>query len=152
MGSTVMLDSGPLGRLCTPVATPEVARAWEWVMSRINSGDKIAIPEIADYEVRRELIRTKRSRSIKRLDDLASAQSMQYIAISTRAIRLAAELWAATRNTGYPTSHSAALDGDVILASQAILLADTGTEVTVLTMNEPHLSRFVPTLNWNQII
>jgi hypothetical protein len=40
----------------------------------------------------------------------------------------------------------------VILASQAILLADTGTEVTVLTMNEPHLSRFVPTLNWNQII
>jgi hypothetical protein len=46
-------------------------------MSRINSGDKIAIPEIADYEARRELIRTKRSRSIKRLDDLVLAQSMQ---------------------------------------------------------------------------
>lgn len=43
----------------------------------------------------------------------------------------AAELWAQARIEGYPTAHSEAIDGDVILAAQAILIQLQGHSVTI---------------------
>jgi hypothetical protein len=40
----------------------------------------------------------------------------------------------------------AALDGDVILAAQAILVSGT-----VITSNRKHLSQFVPTKDWSEL-
>jgi hypothetical protein len=54
----------------------------------------------------------------------------------------AAALWAAVRNAGMARAHPAALDGDAILAAQAILAADAGYTLTIATNNPRHLLRF----------
>jgi hypothetical protein len=43
------------------------------------------------------------------------------------------------------------LDGDVILASQAILVNNYGHEVIVATTNTKHLSLFVDAREWQDI-
>jgi hypothetical protein len=63
-------------------------------------------------------------------------------------MRWAAELWAQARQGGYPTAPDPALDGDVILAAQALSL---GVPVVVATANVAHLSRFVPADVWQNI-
>lgn len=55
----------------------------------------------------------------------------------------AAELWAKVRNQGKSTADNKALDGDVILASQSILVANYGHEVIIATSNKKHLSIFI---------
>ena len=55
----------------------------------------------------------------------------------------AAELWAAARRAGLPTAGPDALDGDCILAAQALLSVGPSDTVTVASDNVAHLSRFV---------
>jgi len=64
------------------------------------------------------------------------------------AMRRAAELWALARGSGQPTASDHALDGDVILAAQALSL---NTPVVVATGNPSHLTRFVPAELWSNI-
>ena len=52
----------------------------------------VVVPEIADYEVRRELIRARRTAGIARLGALVS--QVEYLAITTTAMCRAAEIWA----------------------------------------------------------
>ena len=61
-------------------------------------------------------------------------------------MRKAAEIWANARGHGMPTAAEQALDGDVILAAQA--LAVNGT---VVTTNPKHVSRFVDAKEWTEI-
>jgi len=79
-----------------------------------------SVPEIADYEVRRELIRAGQTRGVQRLDLLC--EGFNYLPLTTEIMRIAAELWATARNAGTPTASDAALDADVILAAQAMVL------------------------------
>ncbi|MBC6433527.1 hypothetical protein FM036_45215 [Nostoc sp. HG1] len=44
-----------------------------------------------------------------------------------------------------------ALDGDVILASQSILVANYGHEVIIATSNKKHLSIFIDAREWQEI-
>ncbi len=55
------------------------------------------------------------------------------------------------RQRGRPTADPKALDGDVILAAQATLVADEGNEVIVATTNVGHLSQFVDAREWRLI-
>jgi hypothetical protein len=55
----------------------------------------VIVPEIADYEVRRELLRAKKERGLARLDALASR--LKYLPITTAAMRQAAVFWAEAR-------------------------------------------------------
>ena len=105
------------------------------------------VPEIADYEVRRELIRARRSAGIDRLD--AFIDAVEYLAITTPAMRQAATFWAEARQQGRPTAADPALDGDLILAAQAATLSRD--RVIVATTNVRHLSRFVPAELWSDI-
>jgi len=68
--------------------------------------------------------------------------------LSTEAVRLAAEPWARVRREGRPTASDAALDGDALVAAQAILLGD---DVVVATDNINHISRFITADNWKNI-
>ena len=63
----------------------------------------------------------------------------------------AAELWARARNEGKPTADNKSLDGDVILAAQAVLVAGYGHEVIIATSNVKHLSLFADAREWQSI-
>ncbi|WP_338076332.1 nuclease [Chlorogloeopsis fritschii] len=112
------------------------------------SGDhRIIVPEIADYEVRRELLRANRVKGIARLDTLI--EFLEYLPITTATMRQAAIFWAQARQQGKPTADDKAIDGDMILAAQAVTLCVSN--VVIATTNVGHLSRFVPADLWQNI-
>jgi predicted nucleic acid-binding protein len=113
----------------------------------VAQGHRVMVPEIADYEVRRELLRANKAAGIARLDALA--RSLEYLPLTTRAMHQAASFWAQARQQGRPTAVDAALDGDMILAAQAVTLNEPG--VVVATTNVRHLSRFVAADLWSNI-
>jgi predicted nucleic acid-binding protein len=149
MSRLIVLDSGPLGMVTNPKAKGVPLACQQWLKSLLQRGERVAIPEIADYEVRRELLRAGLLRSVRRLDDLK--QTLEYIPIQTDAMLLAANLWAEARQTGQPTADPKALDGDVILSAQARLLCDETTNAIVATTNVAHLSRFITAFDWQSI-
>ncbi len=118
-----MLDSGPLGLVTNPKDNThqDCKDCKEWFQGLMLRGETVVLPEIADYEMRRELIRGRKTEGIKRLDALKS--QLLYCPITTDTMRLAAQLWAEARKRGKPTAPDKALDGDVILAAEARLLA-----------------------------
>jgi predicted nucleic acid-binding protein len=122
-----------------------------WLDSQVRQGAIVLIPEIADYEVRRELLRVGRQRSIQQLDQIKAV--FEFVPLTTPMILKAAELWAIARQTGLPTADPQALDGDVILAAQAIEVAQQQHQaVTIATTNVGHLSRFTTALNWQNVV
>ncbi len=122
----------------------------QWLADLLGQGAQVLVPEITDYEVRRELIRARRTRGITHLDQLKATAG--YIPITTDTMLLAAELWAQVRRQGQPTAPNLALDGDVIFAAPAQPLAQRESEpVMVATTNVGHLSRFVPARLWYEI-
>src|SRR5690242_5187740 len=101
-----------------PRSSPENDACKEWLASAALRGATIALPEIADYEVRRELIRAGKSAGLGRLDALK--RLLTYAPITTAVMLRAAEFWAAARNAGRPAADDSSLDGDMILAAQAV--------------------------------
>jgi hypothetical protein len=91
----IVLDSGPLGLITNPKLSPESIACTQWLQSHITSGSRTIIPEIADYEVRRELLRANKTKGIARLDELA--RSIEYLPLTTVAMRQAAKLWSQAR-------------------------------------------------------
>jgi predicted nucleic acid-binding protein len=136
----VVLDAGPLGLASKPRGKPNVARCRDWLRALDAAGVRVVVPEVADYEVRRELIRAGATAGLVRLELLESA--LDYDPITTPAMRRAAELWATVRNAGLPTAHPLALDADCVLAAQALLLGGPDDTVTIATTNARHLTRF----------
>ncbi|MBA3785800.1 MAG: PIN domain-containing protein [Acidobacteria bacterium] len=136
MNEIVLLDASPLGMISNPSATPANLECYNWMESLVMSGCRVIVPEIADYEVRRELLRAGKTRGLARLDLLKN--TLDYLPLTTAIMLKAAELWAQARNQGTPTADAKALDCDVILAAQA--LAENGI---VATENVGHLSLFV---------
>jgi predicted nucleic acid-binding protein len=149
MNRLILLDSGPLGMVTNPKAKGLPLACQQWLKMLLKRGERFAIPEIADYEVRRELLRANLLKSVHRLDHLT--QTLEYIPIQTDTMLLAASLWAEVRKMGQPTADPKALDGDVILAAQAQILANKMTPVIIATTNVGHLSRFATALNWQDI-
>jgi hypothetical protein len=150
MSGSVFLDSGPLGLVTQwKGRSPEVDACRQWLTDLLANGWIVYLPEIADYEVRRELVRSGKVSSVRRLDGLVAA--VTYLAITTEAMRVAADLWAQARNGGWATSDPKALDGDVILAAQALTLRPTPANLVIATENVAHLSRYAPAQDWRSI-
>jgi len=105
-------------------------------------------PAIIYFEVRRELLRAQKTAGLARLDALVEIESNRYLELTDGALRLAAELWAKSRQQGRPTSSAHDLDIDVILAAQALTF-DGGAEIVVVTTNTRHLGQFVNARLWN---
>jgi predicted nucleic acid-binding protein len=144
--SFILLDTGPLGMITNRSENPECKACQQWFNAL---SDRILLPEIADYELRRELLRANKLRGLRQLDQLKV--TIPYLPITTEVMLKAAELWAIARNEGYPTAPPQALDGDVILAAQAILFQVQGRETVIATTNVGHLSRFTSALTWQEI-
>lgn len=138
----ILLDASPLSRICHPRLSLEIT---EWLFGQLKAGAEIIISEVADYEVRRELLRLKKKTSIRRLDSLK--RTLGYAPITTEVMLLAAQLWADARMQGKPTADPSALDCDVIIAAQVQQI-----DAVVATENARHLSLFVDARHWKDII
>jgi predicted nucleic acid-binding protein len=97
--STVILDSGPLGRIAHPHPNPEIA---QWLSGLLTSGVVVLLSEITDYEVRRNLLLEGLTRSVARLDELKG--TLPYMPLTTQVMLRAAALWADARKRGQPTA------------------------------------------------
>lgn len=120
----------------------------------IEAGHKPLVPEVIDYELRRELLRAGKNSSVRKLDVLC--ETLGYIPITTQAMRVAADFWAQLRQQRMQTAPDLSLDADVILAAQAAPLDPTawempGASVVIATGNVGHLSRLAPTQEWPTI-
>ena len=141
MTKAVMLDSGPLGRIAHPRPNREIA---DWLEGLLSSGVVVILPEIADYEVRRNFLLEGLTKSVERLDQLKEV--LIYHPLTTAVMVRAAAMWAEARKTGLPTAGDKELDGDVILAAQA-----EKADAIVATENVCHLARFVDAQAWRDI-
>lgn len=134
----LLLDTGVLGCICHPRKHGDV-RAW---FRRALREHAFLISEVADYELRRELLRIGAALSVAHLDELV--RELPYIPVSTATWRRAAALWASARNAGTVTAPPEALDGDVLIAAQAI-----EEDAAIVTMNSRHFEALaVPTYDW----
>ena len=148
MKKSIFLDSGVIGLITNPNLSAEGLNCAKWLLSHINKGNPIIIPEIVDYEVRRELLRANKVKGLARLDELID--SLEYLAINTEAMRQAAVFWAEARQKGQPTASDKTIDADMILVAQVVVM-DVQNKV-VATTNVGHLSRFVAADVWQNIL
>ena len=140
----VVLDTGPLGLLTNPNRSKINLACNRWLQDLALAGHKIIVPEIADYELRRELLRANKTKGLKQLDALIKA--LDFLPITTAAMRQAAEFWAQARRQGKPTAGDNTIDGDMILVGQVATLNDK--ETVIATTNVGHLSRFTTAALW----
>lgn len=145
----IFLDTGPLGLMSNARGRPRADQCRQWAKDLAAAGVKVVVPEIADYEVRRELLRVGATAGLRRLDQVKA--TLDYEPLTTDVMLRAAELWADARRAGRPTAAPDALDGDCILAAQAILATGPGDVITVATQNVGHLAQFVDAQPWETI-
>lgn len=149
----IAIDTGPLGLLTHPHDSPESRACQEWLAGLSEQGVRLYLPEIADYELRREYLRTQNGRSLEKLQALG--ERIDFLPISSSAMRRAAGLWAQMRQTGRPTAHSKALDGDCILMAQITIEAERfglqRDEWIIATTDVGDLPTHVPAAKWQDI-
>lgn len=147
----LLLDTNVLGKLCHPnrkVNKPLI----DWLDTIMTRPDQfqIYVPAIADYELRRKLIHliNKQQASENSLHCLNQLiVTTDYLSLTDNTLLIAAELWATVRLQGLPTASPESLDGDVILAAQAIEIGGV-----IVTYNRKHLARFVAAKGWEEIV
>ena len=145
----ILLDSNPLGLASAPARNAEAVAFTQWTKICLAAGHEIYVPEVIDYELRRELLRAGKTTSVQRLDSLKG--SLNFLPITSPAMLLAAELWAQSRQSRLSTGDPKKLDIDVILAAQALTLGIPDSDLIVATSNIGHISRFVPAALWTDI-
>lgn len=151
MSLAIFLDTGPLGLNTNPKNTPESIAATQWAIAMLLRGHRFIVPAIADYEVRRELKRAGKIKGIAALDRWNTAYPDRYLPLTNSALRLGATLWAQARNAGIATADPKELDGDVLIAAQALDMGLPISDFIIATVNVGHLARFVPADLWTNI-
>jgi predicted nucleic acid-binding protein len=150
----VFLDSTPLSILSDPRNSPVVMDITSWLVSLVRSGDVVYLPESIDYELRREMVRSKQVDSLKILDRLKN--TCEYLPINTDAMLLACDFWAQLRNSGLSTGDPKKIDIDMIMCAQAVTemrrLKLSSSDIVVATSNISHISRLVPAETWENIL
>jgi predicted nucleic acid-binding protein len=157
-----VFDTGVLGELCHPRVKPDLSKWLDLVVEHAGETSRIYIPEIADYELRRKLLHlvlkerkdlrdriplpagAVESESIRRLDELAS--EFDFLPIDSPTMKRAALLWAEARSKGRSSSAVEGLDGDVVLAAQAL-----EADAIVVTYNARHFGGVVEAKAWSDI-
>ena len=135
--------------ITNPKSSPENEACKNWLASLAYNGVEVVIPEIADYEVRRELLRAGKDRGLGRLDGLKNL--LRYAPITTPVMLKAAEFWATARKMGRQSAGDSSLDADMILVAQAGVLVSEGDETVIATTNVRHLALFASARIWRDI-
>jgi len=143
MGKAVFLDSSPLGMISNPNDSVANTSCRDWAIDLQRKGTLVRVPEIADYETRRELIRANKGTGIAELDQIIQVYGL--VPICTEAMRLAAEFWANLRiGLGKGGTDDHRLDADVIVSAQAYTFAqEQDMEVWIATDNVRHFQPLV---------
>jgi predicted nucleic acid-binding protein len=149
MNRRIILDSGVLSLVTHLRPSSESKACRAWINAILTAGDEVFIPEVTDYEVRREYLRRNNQHGIRTLD--AFAQQWTYLPLSTAHWRWAAALWAVARNQGHITAPVTDLNIDILLAAQAQLLATPTSPVIIATTNVRHLAPFADARRWPDI-
>lgn len=152
MSRIVFLDAGPLGLVTNPKKTPNTIAAAQWIFDMEAAGHRFIVPAIADYEVRRELVRTGKTQGIARLDAFNAAESDRFLSVTDTALLLGADLWAHARNAGTATADPKELDADVLIAAQALDIGLPPSDFIIATTNVGHLALFAPADLWTNIL
>ena len=146
MSERIALDSHPISLLCDPdLRKPDVVAIKRWVLDHATAGDSFILPLLADYEVRRDLIRAGKLKSVRRLDRLRA--EFEPAPVTPDVLLRAAELWAQARSRGQVGAAPGSLDADVIIAAS---VEAAGATVTA-TSNPRHLQPFLPADTWRNI-
>ena len=82
MSRCLLLDSGPLGLITQPKLSPEVVAMNHWLIDCLSSGDAALVPAIIYYELRRELLRARKSSGLARLDAFVQSDPNRYLALT----------------------------------------------------------------------
>ncbi|MBC8142537.1 MAG: nucleic acid-binding protein [Armatimonadetes bacterium] len=143
----VFMDTNVLGMLTQKPgvrADSDACQAWG---AAVNAqGVYVFVPEVADYELRREFLLTGNADAVTRLDAYTQREPNRYLPITTSAMREAARLRADLRKRGIPTAAKEALDGDALIAAQVFRWCEReqipASFIAVATTNVSDLSRF----------
>jgi predicted nucleic acid-binding protein len=147
MSEIVVLDSNVLGLISNPKVSAEAMACKDWLDDLLGRETTVGIPEIVDYELRRELIRANKLLGLRSLD--AFKVRFLYVPITTEMMLLAAQIWAQTRQGGIHMASGNSLDADVILAAQSLITAEKlNLDLTIATTNVRHLGRIAPAKDW----
>ena len=92
MTKVILLDSGPLGMVSNPSAAAVNERCRNWMEDLLRRGAEVKVPEIIDYELRRELIRVRAAAGLARLDDLVTRLGL--VSLDGPTMHRAATFWA----------------------------------------------------------
>jgi len=62
-----MLDSSPVGLITNPKANLLAKNCQQWFYTLLQRKYKVILPEIVDYQIRRELLRANKLSGLRRL-------------------------------------------------------------------------------------
>lgn len=142
---TVLLDQKPLSLATYPNASDR-AEIETWIANLINAGVDVKVASVSEYELRRELIRSGKLESVKRLDEFIEA--FGYVECSRSIWQSAAQTWADARNSYAKGSKDEKLDADKILCGHALEHCD---KCIVATENLKHFTPHVCAKPWRDI-
>ena len=151
----VILDSGVLGQLCSPLPSANRTALDRWFYQLLVRGAWVVSSEICDYEIRRGLLLSERQGArisgIPMLDSLAL--SIDFLPINKKILLTAAQIWAMARETGQPTADDRNIDVDLLICGTWEYLRGNypGREIVIATTNVKHLSRFAMAMKWQDI-
>jgi len=150
----IVLDTTPLGLLTQKKGITEADTCRAWAAGLTQFGCRFFVPEIADYELRREFVRQGNLGAVTRRDVFNAGVNGAYLPLTTAEVQRAAALWARVRNQGKTTAPPDALDGDALIAAQAELLDPAAFGlfgIVVATANAGHLSVLTQAVLWSDI-
>lgn len=156
MPRVIVLDTFPLSSTAKrepPAggAPTTLDHCQDWIKACVRAGNRVVAPAIAYYEALRELERLNAVSQIARLRAFCHAVPGRYLPLTDADLDRAAVFWARARNAGRPTAAMEALDGDVILAAQALGMGVPVSDLVIATTNPAHLSQFVTAALWTDI-
>lgn len=88
----VLLDAGILGLVTNPKRSQQSTDCARWLQNLAIQDNRIIVPEIADYEVRRELLRAVLSRIITEYEKLGDLTTAAFVTTRNVSLRLQASI------------------------------------------------------------